>query len=194
MRKITYKDIVILRGAINKVANIYEKALADLQIPVFSDCGGSYLETGEIRTIMSLLKIVDNPDQDIDLVAVLRSSIGGFTDNELVEIRLCNRAGTFYDALIDASKENEKIQKFLKMLKQFQNMQEYTPLHELIWYIYNVTGYYDYVSVMPNGAQKIANLKLLYEKAKEYEKASFKGLYHFINFIEKLKKKRRGYG
>ena len=198
-RKITYKDIVILMRAVNGVADIYERALSEQQIPVFSDCGGSYLETSEIKTIMSLLKIIDNPDQDIDLVAVMRSSIGDFTDNELVEIRLCNKTGTFYDALQkardDSPKElQSKVENFLKMLKEFQDMQEYTPLHELVWYIYNKTGYYDYISVLPNGAQKIANLKLLFEKAKEYETASFKGLYHFINFIEKLQKKGQDLG
>lgn len=198
-RKITYKDIVILMRAVNGVADIYERALSEQQIPVFSDCDGSYLETSEIKTIMSLLKIIDNPDQDIDLVAVMRSSIGNFTDNELVEIRLCNKIGTFYDALQkardDSPKELQtKVESFLKMLKEFQDMQEYTPLHELVWYIYNKTGYYDYISVLPNGAQKIANLKLLFEKAKEYETASFKGLYHFINFIEKLQKKGQDLG
>jgi len=80
------------------------------------------------------------------------------------------------------------------MLRQFQSMQEYTPLHELIWYIYQKTGYYDYMSVLPNGTQKIANLKLLFETAKEYEKASFKGLYHFINFTQKLQKKGQDLG
>lgn len=198
-RNITYKDIVILMRAVNGVADIYERVLSEQQIPVFSDCDGSYLETREIKTILSLLKIIDNPDQDIDLVAVMRSNIGNFTDNELVEIRLCDKIGTFYDALqkakVDTQKElKTKVENFLYMLKQFQDMQEYTPFHELVWYIYNKTGYYDYISVLPNGVQKIANLKLLFEKAKEYETASFKGLYNFINFIEKLQKKGHDMG
>ena len=124
MRKITYKDIVILMRAINSVADVYEKALADEQIPVFSDCGGSYLESSEIRTIISLLKIIDNPDQDIDLVAVMRSCIGNFTDNELVEIRLCNRIGTFYDALKQSSRR-----KRTKLFENAKAVPKYARVH-----------------------------------------------------------------
>ena len=83
---------------------------------------------------------------------------------------------------------NEKINQFLELLKDFQIKQEYMKLHELVWYIYEKTGYYNYVSITPNGELRIANLKKLFEKAKEYESASFKGLHNFIEYLDKISK------
>ena len=137
---------------------------------------------------MNLLKIISNPDNDIALVAVLRSPIGKFTDNELIEIRLENKKESFYSALITSEKHKEKINIFLKLLEDFRTKQEYLKLDELIWYIYEKTGYYNYVSLMNNGNIKTANLRMLFEKAKDYEQGSFKGLYNFINFIDKVTK------
>lgn len=141
---------------------------------------------------MSLLKIIDNPVQDIPLVTVLRSHIGGFTDNDLVEIRLSDKHDNFYYCLQKArvnvdSKLRKKIETFLNLLEQWREEQEYLALDEFIWKIYSDTGYYNYVGLMPNGELRQANLKMLFEKAKKYETSSFKGLYNFINFIEKIK-------
>ena len=141
---------------------------------------------------MSLLKIIDNPMQDIPLVAVLRSYIGKFTDNELVKIRLTDAYDNFYTcmqkAIIDVEGSlKEKIQNFFDNLDKWRKEQEYLSLDELIWKIYSDTGYYNYVGLMPNGDLRQANLKMLFQKAKDYEGANFKGLYNFINFIDKLK-------
>lgn len=198
-RKITYHDMVILLRAVSGASDVFERELMKQQIPVFSDCGGSYLESSEIATIMSILKVIDNPDQDIELVAVLRSAIGNFTDNELVQIRLMDKTSSFYTALEKAQKHpdetlSKKVKQFIDMLDELSKQQEYMSLDELIWHMYHRTGYYDYVSLLPNGTQKIANLKLLFEKAKDYEKASFKGLYDFIRFIEKLQKSNQDLG
>lgn len=193
-RKVTYKDIVILLRTTSNVANIYERELNKLELPVFSDSTSSYFETEEIQTILSVLKIIDNPNSDIPLACVLRSEIGGFTDNELVEIRLNSKNTSYYEALEEMKNSNEesalkiKVIEFLKMLEEWQQKQEYLSLDELIWYIYESTNYYDFVNSNPNGELKTANLKLLFEKAKDYEKASFKGLYNFINYIDKISK------
>ena len=193
-RKVTYKDIVILLRTTSNVANIYEKELNKLELPVFSDSTSSYFETEEIQTILSVLRIIDNPNSDIPLVTVMRSEIGGFTDNELVEIRLASKNTSYYEALEEVknkseeSKLKQKVIGFLKMLEEWQQKQEYLALDELIWYIYESTNYYDFVNSNPNGELKTANLKLLFEKAKDYEKASFKGLYNFINYIDKISK------
>ena len=106
-RKVEYKDIVILLRATSAVAPIYEKTLVEKDIPVFSDAGAEYLYSIEIQTIMSVLKIIDNPLQDIPLVAVMRSMIGGFTDNELIKIRLHNKRGYYYEALKTAREEEK---------------------------------------------------------------------------------------
>ena len=193
-RKPTFKDFVILLRTTTGVANIYERELANLGYPVFCDTSSNYFESLEIQTIMNLLKIVDNPTLDIPLVSVLRSPIVGFTDNELVEIRLVDKKSNFYECICQAkeSTENEKlknkINQFLNLLEDLQQKQEYLKLDELIWYIYEKTGYYSYVGLMKDGTLKTANLKMLFEKAKSYEEGSFKGLYNFINFIDRVSK------
>lgn len=193
-RKITYKDIVILLRSTKLTAPIYEKEISELDFPVFSDTSSEYLDTVEIQTIVSLLKIIDNPNNDIPLVTVLRSTIAGFTDNDLIEIRLVDRKCSFYEVMNKALESEEvktetkgKINQFFDKLENWRTKQEYVPLDELIWQIYEDTGYYNYVSLMPNGNLRAANLKMLFERAKEYENASFKGLFNFINYLDKLK-------
>ena len=191
-RDIKYKDIVILLRSTKEPAPIFEKEILKLGMPVFSDSSSEYLESIEIQTIMSLLKIIDNPLQEIPLVAVMRSSIGGFTDNELVQIRLSDKYDNFYNTILKAKKDVDtklraKIDTFLNNLEMWRKEQEYLSLDELIWKIYNDTGYYNYVGLMTNGELRQANLKMLFERAKQCESISFKGLFNFINYIEKIK-------
>ena len=217
-RPATYKDFVILLRSTSNVAAIFEKEIYKLNMPVFSDGSQKYLESLEIETILNLLKIIDNPMQDIPLVSVLRSYIGGLNDNELLEIRLDNIKSSFYESMVsyvdannnivkDSEQQNTKLQNvkmekvevknlklqskvkdFLSKLSDWQDIVKYMPLDEFIWKLYIDTGYYNYVSMMNDGSLKVANLKMLFERAKQYEMASFKGLYNFIKFIDKLKK------
>lgn len=184
-RDIKYKDISILLRSMTGVANIYEKEISELGIPVYSDSSGEYLQSTEIETIMSLLRIINNPMQDIPLVTVMRSPIGNFTDNELIEIRMNDRNSNFYDALTKT--DTPKVKKFLGLLEELREDEQYMALDEWIWNIYIKTGYMNYVSLMPNGNLRVSNLKMLFERAKQYESASFKGLFNFINFIDKIK-------
>ncbi len=190
-RDIQYKDIVILLRSTKVNAPIFEEEIINLGMPVFSESSQEYLDSIEIQTIMSLLKIIDNPIQDIPLVTVLRSHIGNFTDDELVEIRLSDKYDNFYTAMqkarINVSSElKEKIDNFFNHLEKWRKEKEYLALDEFIWKLYSDTHYYTYVGLMPNGDLRQANLKMLFERAKQYETASFKGLYNFIQFIEKL--------
>ena len=184
-RNIQYKDIAILLRSVTQIANIYEKEISNLGIPVYSDSSGQYLESIEIETIMSLLRIINNPMQDIPLVTVMRSPIGNFTDNELIEIRLSDRNASFFEAL--QKTESKKVKDFLELLEELRNDEQYMTLDEWIWNIYTKTGYMNYVSLMPNGNLRVSNLKMLFQRAKQYETASFKGLFNFINFIDKIK-------
>lgn len=191
-RDIKYKDIVVLLRSTKTSAPIFEEEIINLDMPVFSDSSQEYLDSIEIENIMSLLRIIDNPIQDIPLITVLRSNIGKFTDDELVEIRLSDKYDNFYNAMqkakINVGKNlQEKIEKFLTNLEKWRKEQEYLALDEFVWKLYSDTGYYNYVGLMPNGELRQANLKMLFERAKQFETASFKGLYNFINFIEKLK-------
>ena len=191
-RKIRPKDICVLLRASTATAPIYEKEISELDYPVFSDSSSTYLESMEVETIMSLLKVIDNPLQDIPLVTVLRSNIFGFTDNDLMQIRLVDRKCLFYEAMQKArlsvdNKLRHKIDDVVEKLKKWKAEEKFLPLDELIWKLYLDTGFYNYVSLLPNGNLRQANLKMLFEKAKQYEKASFKGLFNFINFINKVK-------
>ena len=208
---ISYKEMVVLLRSTSNVAPVYEKEMINQGIPVYSDTASEYLESIEIDTIISLLKIIDNPLQDIPLVTVLRSKIGNFNDNELTQLRLNQKEGLFYYALkkeadlyenfnkkdgreeitdiIENNKEfalAKKSYDFLKMIEEFRNLEKTVPLDQLIWTIYAKTGYYYYVRLMPNGKLRQANLRKLFEKAKDYEKISLKGLFNFITFIEKI--------
>lgn len=149
-RDVQYKDIVILLRTTTNVAPIYEQEILNLQMPVFSDSSQEYLDSIEIQTIMSLLKIIDNPIQDIPLVTVMRSNIGKFTDDELIQIRLADKQDNFYICLQKAKLSvntalKQKIESFLESISQWRKEQEYLALDELIWKIYSDTGYYNYV-------------------------------------------------
>ena len=191
-RDIQYKDIVVLLRSTKQSAPIFEKAIQNKNISVFSDSSAEYLESVEIQTIIDLLKIIDNPLQEIPLVAVMRSSIGKFTDNDLVKIRLSDKYDNFYNTMLKSQNDvddelKNKIETFLNNLEMWRHEQEYLALDELIWTIYNDTGFYNYVALMTNGELRQANLKMLFEIAKQCETTSFKGLYNFINYIEKIK-------
>ena len=191
-RKIRPKDIIILLRATTNIAPIYEKELADRNLPVFSDSSSQYLDTMEIQIIVSILKIINNPMQDIPLVTVLRSPIFAFTDNDLISIRLTDKSCSFYESMIKArlvvnEQLNSKIDNVIYYLEKWKQEEKYLPLDELIWQIYIDTNLINIVGLMPNGAIRQANLKMLFEKAKQFENASFKGLFNFINFIDRLK-------
>lgn len=163
-RNVQYRDIVILLRTTTNVAPIYEQEILNLQMPVFSDSSQEYLDSIEIQTIMSLLKIIDNPIQDIPLVAVMRSNIGKFTDDELIQIRLKDKQDNFYTCLQKAklsvdSALKQKIDSFLESLNQWRKEQEYLALDELIWKIYSDTGYYNYVRINAKWKFKTSQFK-----------------------------------
>ena len=192
-RKATYRDFAILLRSTKNVANIFEKEITELNIPVFCDATSEYLSSFEIQIIMNLLRVIDNPESDIPQITIMRSPIWNFTENELIKIRGRDKDKSFYNSIkqyIDkkeADKEiTKKLEKYLENISNWRKKSKYLPLDELIWSIYIETGFYNYVSLMPNGEYRLANLKMLFEKAKQYEKTSFKGLFNFINFIDKL--------
>ena len=195
-RDVKYKDIVILLRATKNWSEIFLDELGAEGIPVYADTGSGYFESIEIRTIMSLLKIIDNPLQDVPMIAVLKSPIMGFTAEELSEIRLLNKEKYFYEIIKDIYDEEYEVSDTLKAkcnkvisdLEKWRNKTIYTPIDEFIWYLYMDTAYYGYVGAMPNGTLRQANLKIVFQRAKQYESTSFKGLFNFITFINKLRK------
>lgn len=190
-RDIMYKDIVILLRTVRGWAEVFLQELEAMGIPVFADTGTGFFQRPEVQVVMSLLQIIDNPMQDIPLISVLKSPIAGFTSEELLDIRLEDKEGSFYDALKKTSNKEDDLGKkakgFLERLEIWRDKALHMPTDELIWYLMNETGYYSFVGAMPQGHQRQANLKVLFERAKQYEETSFKGLFNFINFINKLK-------
>ncbi len=192
-RKVTYKDFAILLRSTKNTANIFEKEMISLNIPVFCDSTSEYLNSFEIQVIMSLLRIIDNPTNDIAQITVMRSPIGNFTDNELIKIRNKDKNKPYYYSMKDYIDKKEaeqetksKVKEYLEEISTWREKSKYLPLDELIWSIYMDTGFYNNVSLMRNGEYRTANLKMLFEKAKQYERTSFKGLFNFISFIDKL--------
>ena len=197
-RKIKYKDIVILLRATKNWAETFVDELGTYGIPVYADTGTGYFQTIEIRTILALLHIIDNPMQDIYILSALRSPIFSFTSEEFADLRLLNKDKYFfeiikevvdgtYDEIISKDLKG-KCKYFLDYLNKWREKAAYMPIDEFIWFLYSDTSYYGYVGTMPNGVQRQANLRILFQRAKQYESTSFKGLFNFINFINKLKK------
>lgn len=217
MRQIKANDIVILSRTKSANSKIVEQ-FGQLNIPVTVHGVENYFKATEIRTVMSLLRIIDNPYQDVPLVAVMRSPLVslatkeamiGFTEPEMAVIKLNHPDGSYYEALqefaqdfpVDNFPGNHdrdgvdyyvvalKVARLLDLLDHFRSCARQQSLAELIWEIYDQTGYLDYVAGMPGGPQRQANLHALYERARAYEQSSFKGLYQFIRFIEQMQRK-----
>ncbi|MGB7604457.1 MAG: helicase-exonuclease AddAB subunit AddA, partial [Lutisporaceae bacterium] len=190
-RKLRFSDIVILMRSTKNWVDAFVEELTRHDIPVYADTGGGYLKTTEISIMMSLLQIIDNSIQDIPLLSVLRSPIGGFTPEELIDIRVMDKEASMFEAMEKLSMLEEegsaKCREFLIRLEGWRSKAMQLSTAELIWYLYSDTGYFSYASAMPGGMQRQANLKMLFEKARQFEETSLKGLFNFVNFIDKLR-------
>jgi ATP-dependent helicase/nuclease subunit A len=198
-RRVEYRDIVILLRTTKNWSEAFTEELLMMGIPVFADTGTGFFKTVEILVMMSLLQIIDNPMQDIPLLSVLRSPIGGFTTDELVDVRLAAKKTSLFEALQTLAESGKgetalKASTFIQKLHRYREMSQYMPADKLIWQLYTETGYYGMVAAMPSGEQRQANLRLLFEYARRFEDTSYKGLFNFINFIDKIKSSRSDFG
>lgn len=197
-RDIQFRDIVILMRSMTWAPTIVDE-LKKQGIPVYAELSTGYLEAMEIKIMLNFLKIIDNPRQDIPLASVLKSPIVGLNEEELASIRLADKRHAYYDALRKYNqRENsgtaKKINTFLEQLKRFRTASRQGALSELIWQIYRETGYYDFVGGMPGGRQRQANLRALYDRARGYETTSFRGLFRFLRFIERMEERGEDLG
>lgn len=221
-RPARYGDMVILLRTVSGWAEVFGETLADMGIPCFTGSQTGYFAAAEVQTVLSYLQILDNPMQDIPLAGVLRSPMGGLTDDELAQIRNFSDKKLFYDCCMDylkaagkapadkglagmmeknmeaAQRVNgalaEKLYAFFGIYEKLRKKSAHTPVHELLWELLEVTGYGEYAQALPAGRQRKANLDMLVEKAVAYEATSFRGLYHFVRYIENLKKYEIDYG
>lgn len=189
-RPARYEDIVILLRTISGWADVFVEVMKNMDIPASTGARTGYFSTIEVQTVLSLLKIIDNPCQDIPLAAVLHSPIGGMDAAALAEIRSRRPEQPFYEACM----EEEMLQEFFEMLQEFRELAVFTPIHELLWIVLERTGYGAYAAAMPGGSQRQANLEMLVEKAIAYEAGSYRGLYNFNRYMENLHKYEVDFG
>ena len=223
LRAAHYSDIVILLRSLSGWADSLVEVLNENGIPAHTVSSTGYFSTVEVQTVLSMLRLLDNPRQDIPMAAVLRSPMAGLNDEELAVLRLEDGSVPFHEAVLelaeglyeeggqieisnseedqkqgrnaDEKTENHieitahrKLLKFYKKYKQLRQLVPDTPIHELIEIILRETGYGHYVAAMPAGNRRTANLNMLLEKAAAYEKTSYKGLFHFVRYIDELQK------
>ncbi|WP_182101799.1 helicase-exonuclease AddAB subunit AddA [Niallia taxi] len=193
-RPVMYKDMVILLRSMTWAPAIMEE-LKQFNIPTYANLTTGYFESTEVNIMMSLLKVIDNPYQDIPLAAVLRSPIVGLTEEELSQIRIAQKQGAFYDAVkafMGARTANteavyERIAPFFSMLHEWRTEARRGALSDLVWRLYRDTHFYDFVGGLPGGNQRQANLRALFDRARQYESTSFRGLFRFLRFIERMR-------
>ena len=204
-----YKDMVILLRSPHSVSREMVDIFGKEGIPAYAELKTGYYSAVEVETVLSFLAIIDNPRQDIPMAAVLRSPLFSFSDEELGEIVLAK--GGLYEKPYDKSKENavnlslqaekalapaleEKWQNFQNKLERYRRLSRSLRLHSLLSLIYEETDYYNYVRALPLGEKRQANMDQLLEDAKQFEKGSYSGLFHFIRYIEKVKKQEQDQG
>jgi ATP-dependent helicase/nuclease subunit A len=212
-RQTEYKDIVILLRSVSNWASIFEDRLNKEDIPFYYDGGKGYYEVIEVKIIVNLLKLIDNIRQDIPLLSVMRSPIGNFSTEELLEIRLkFPKEKHFIGALNkyilleiqneaddsnadEETSDNEfsselidKLKKFSEKIYDWNYRSRYTHLNDLIWDILMETNYYNFAGALPNGKMRQANLRMLADLAYDFEKTSMRGLFKFLRYIEKIDK------
>ncbi|MCI9176391.1 MAG: helicase-exonuclease AddAB subunit AddA, partial [Lachnospiraceae bacterium] len=230
LRPVRYSDMVILLRSMTDWADTFVKVLGEMGIPAKAAAGTGYFSAAEVQTALNLLRILDNPRQDIPMASVLASPIVGLSGEELAVIRTSCPDGKFYQAVMayageksetdtqsagkklesgmqsageesetdtqsageesesDTQPMREKLREFLYFLQKYRKKVSYTPIHELLSQILEETGYQAYVYALPGGEIRRANLEMLIEKAIAYENTSYRGLFHFIRYMEQLQK------
>ncbi len=217
LRPVRYSDMVILLRSMSGWADTFVKVLGEMGIPVRAAAGTGYFSAIEVQTALNLLRLLDNPRQDIPMAAVLSSPIAGMTGEDLARIRAACPKESFYQAVMSlyeehaeggmsqtasrkeggredaaeivlAESQRKRLFDFLELLKKFREKTSYTPIHELLYQVLEETGYQAYVYALPGGEVKRANLEMLIEKAIVYENTSYRGLFHFIRYMEQLQK------
>lgn len=198
LRRIEYRDIAILKRSMSEAAHMAEVFRTE-GIPIYVSLSSGFFEAVEVQLMLSVLQTIDNPYQDIPLVATLRAPFYRFTENELARIRLAARHVPYYDALrtfgeTDTTPLGERVRTFLNQLTLWRNLARQTSLADLIWDIYLQTKYYEMLGAMPNSKQRQANLRALHDQAIAYEKTAFRGLFSFLRFIERMRKQQDDIG
>lgn len=186
-RPIEYRDIVVLLRN-RSSAPLIERVLEEKSIPVYTDTSKSYLSSREVSIVLSFLSIIDNPYQDIPLIAVLKSPIFSFSNEQLAAIRLAKENTYFYDAVVNAARDGvDEAEYFCGELDYFRSLAETSGVYKLILTIYERYNYMSLTGLMSFPELRRANLRLLLLRAAEFEKTKLTGLFGFMNYISGIK-------
>lgn len=188
-RPLEYGDVAILLRSANTVGPAYRKALLERGIPVASVQGGDYFDSVEVSSLVSLLAVLDNPHQDVPLIAVLRSPAFGFSPDELSEIRSADTRGDMYTALRAAGEQNEKCRAFLELLEQLRDLAADMSMAELSWLLLSRLDMLALCSAMEDGERRRERLMAFMGLAERYESSGYRGLHPFVLWLRKLQER-----
>lgn len=201
-KTVDYGDIVILMRSLTRKAEVFAKVLKEQKIPCYIEQSGSYFEVTEVRLFLDLLRLIDNPVQDEALLAVMNSSVGNFSLEELSKIRIFEKhhreeqggfEADFYTAMIQYGQYQndstaDKIRELMEKLEQYRLKNQLLRLEDFLWYVLEDSGLYQMVAAMPGGAERRQNLEAFAEKAVEYQSMNSGGLFGFLRYVEKILK------
>lgn len=178
---------VLLRGA-NRLAQTYVDALKEEGLTAYANVAGGYLGSYEVEVMLSLLRVLDNPLQDIPLLSVMLSPVFGFTPDDLARLRLRQPKGPLYLAVLAQAQETDgsRFSVFVDLLNELRRLAAVLPSDRIMLRVYERTGFLDVFTAMPGGEGRRANLRLLLDYARSYEEAGFRGLAGFVRFIDRM--------
>lgn len=202
MRPLRYGDIVILLRSSSGIDEAFQEVLGRQDIPCFISSRTGYFQTSEVQVILQLLRTLDNPLQDIPLFGVLKSCFGSFTDVETARLaaavpgrqKLYKKMKRYAEEADPADELAVKCRRFLDWHTELRRCSVWLSIRELLSKIMEESHYLEYVAALPGGRQRRANAQMLLQKAAAFEKTSFKGLYHFIRYIDQMEKYSIDYG
>lgn len=184
---LTFRDFAILMASPKNTVDTYKKVFAQYAIPLYSDTNGGFLDTADVQEILSLLRVIDNPLQDVPLLAVMMSPLYGFTADEMSELRVEHPRVSLYSAVLQAAQGGDtKCDAFLNSLRRYRSHSVSMPAGDLLREIFEETAFLSLVQAMPNGEQRAANLHLLLNYADKYDSFSFYGLSGFIRYLDRM--------
>lgn len=199
LRPVRFRDIVILLRTNSGWDQEFKEILEGEGIPVYITSKTGYFAATEVQQLLQLLRVLDNPRQDIALLGVMKSIFGGFTEEELALIRAKNKEASFYEAVcayaeIEQGDLSQKAASFLQMLRKYRDYTAYMPIRDLLQSILDDFNYLYYVTALPGGSKRKSNVEMLLTKASDFEKTSYFGLFHFVRYMEQLEKYEVDYG
>lgn len=187
-RQIEWRDFAILRRSLAGWGTRAVEAMRQAGIPAVVNERDGYFEAQEIQLLLALLSIIDNPEQDLPMAAVLHSGLVGLDANELGALRLSGE-GSLWSLMPAYAKEaqDERLLAFIGHMERWRTLSRRHGVTDLLWDIYESQDYVNYVGAMPNGLVRRANVLALYDRAKGYEASGFRGLFRFLRFVESLR-------